>query len=127
VVNDALLAFRDIEIFPWHLEVTIEARELAEQGMPTPEESRLLFDIADEIEGEVVGHNALFLARSTWNGLRQLLFQVHDPEVAHAALQTLLSSKEHERPWEYRMHHDPTWSDAGYVFKLFPLASGPDA
>ncbi|MGY3265557.1 DUF695 domain-containing protein [Lysobacter sp. HA35] len=126
-VNDALLAFRHIEIFPWHLEVTIEAHELADQGMPTPEESHLLFEIADEIEAEVVGYNALFLARSTWNGLRQLLFQVHDPEVAHQALQALLNSRKHERPWEYRMHHDPSWTDAGYVFKLFPLASRPGA
>jgi hypothetical protein len=126
-VNDALLAFRHVEIFPWHLEVTIEARELAERGMPTPEESAVLFDIADEIESTVVGYNALFLARSTWNGVRQLLFQVHDPDVAHEALQALLESKDHERPWAYRMDHDPTWSGAGHVFRLFPLAGGPDA
>lgn len=126
-VNDALLAFEHAQVFPWHLEVTIHARELGENGMPTPEESEALTALGDRIETLIEGRNALFLARSTWNGLRQLLFQVHDPEIADAALRTLLDSGPQPRPWEYRMHADPEWTEAGHVFKLFPLASGHDA
>jgi len=134
VVNDALLTFAHAEIFPWYLRVTLEARELIENGMPSEPESKLLFTIGDEIEGVVLsgltehgGANALFLARSTWNELRELRFQVHNPEITHAALQELLSGKSWERQWNYEMFSDPKWECAGYVFQLFPLAHGPDA
>jgi hypothetical protein len=134
VVNDALLAFAHAEIFPWYLRVTLEARELIENGMPSEPESKLLFTIGDEIEGVVLsgrtehgGANALFLARSTWNELRELRFQVHNPEIAHAALQELLNGKSWERQWDYEMFADPKWERAGYVFQLFPLAHGRDA
>lgn len=127
VVNDALLAFQHHEIFPWHLEVNIQAEHLADKGMPTPEESQLLFEIGDKIESAIEGRNSLFLARSTWDGLRQLSFRVHDPELANDTLQSLLADKPYTRFWEYRMHHDPEWQEAGYIFRLFPLANGPDA
>jgi hypothetical protein len=127
VVNDALLAFQHTDIFPWHLEVTIQAEELAGEGMPTPEESKLLFEIGDKIESAIEGKNALFLARGTWDGLRQLSFRVHDPEQANDALKSLLANKPHARFWEYRMRSDSEWLEAGYIFKLFPLASGEDA
>lgn len=127
VVNDALLSFQHPEIFPWHLEVNTQAEELAQKGMPTQEESKLLFEIGDKIESAIEGRNALFLARSTWGGLRQLSFRVHDPELANDTLQSLLADKPHTRFWEFRMHHDPEWHEAGCIFKLFPLANGTDA
>jgi hypothetical protein len=134
VVNDALLSFAHADIFPWYLRITLEARELIENGMPSEPESKLLVEIGDEIEAVVLsgltahgGANALFLARSTWNELRELRFQVHDPEIAHVALQKLLSGNEWERQWEYEMLADPKWERAGYVFQLFPLARGRDA
>ena len=134
VVNDALLSFAHAGIFPWYLKVTLEARELIENGMPSEPESKLLFRIGDEIEAVVLSgrtdrgaENALFLARSTWNELRELRFQVHDPEIAHTSLQELLKGRKWERPWNYEMFSDPTWERAGYVFQLFPLARGRDA
>jgi hypothetical protein len=131
VVNDALLAFAHAEIFPWHLKVTLAARELIENGMPFEPESKLLFEIGDQIEAAVLagrtnhgGVNALFLARSTWNELRELRYQVHDPKIAHSALQALLNGRTWERPWEYEMEHDGEWEKAGHVFQLFPQAHG---
>jgi hypothetical protein len=54
--------------------------------MPTPEENKLLFAMGDRIEEIVLGgrtsfgaRNAMFLARSTWNELRELYYYVHDP------------------------------------------------
>jgi hypothetical protein len=134
VVNDALLAFPHIDLFPWHLSITLEARDLVDNGMPSPEESELLFAIGDEIERTVAegrtGHgaqNAIFLARSTWDGWRELVFVVHDPEVAHASLQKLLESRDWDRPWEYRMAADSEWEKAAFIFQLFPQAKGADA
>ena len=127
VVNEALLGFQHTKVFPWHLEVTIEANDLAEQGMPTPDESAVLFELGDRIEGAVLGRNALFMARSTWNGIRQLLFRVHDPEITHAALQAILAEQPPIREWRYRMEQDREWALAGPIFKLFPLAKGNNA
>lgn len=134
VVNDALLSFPHCEIFGWHLCVTLEAKQLIENGMPSQEESALLFEIGDEIEQVVLagrtendGENALFLARSTWNEQLELLFQVHNPEIAHAALQSLLSGRHWPRGWDYRIEQDFEWSNAAYVFQLFPQANGSDA
>ena len=127
VVNDALLGFQHIEVFAWHLEITIDAKFLAENGMPTTEESATLFDVGDRIEKEIIGDNALFLSRSTWNGIRVLSFRIYDPEVAHAVLQRLLAEKPIIREWAYCMEQDIEWKLAAYIFKLFPLAKGFDA
>jgi hypothetical protein len=134
VVNDALLTFEHTDIFPWYLNITIDAHDLAENGLPTEDESRLLFEIGDVIEDAILGgrtehdgKNALFLARSTWNGMRELRYQVHDPEIADKALRLLLDDREWERPWGYEMKGDETWESAGIVFQLFPMANGCDA
>ena len=102
--------------------------------MPSPDESKLLFELGDEIEDAVVGgrtkhnaQNALFLARSTWNATRELRYQVHDPEVTHAALQTLLTRKKWPRPWDYEMTHEPEWTTAAALFELLTTASPGDA
>lgn len=127
VVNDALRTFQHRDVFPWHLRITIEAKDLIENGMPSPDESKLLFAIGDEIEEAVLAgrtehdsRNAVFLARSTWNGIRELDYQVHNPKITHQVLQQLLSSKKCERPWEYRMQADADWHVAQKMFQLFP-------
>ena len=134
VVNDALLSFPHTAIFGWQLCVQLQARELVENGMPSKDESALLFEIGDEIEHAVLlgrtknnGENALFLARSTWNERRELLFQVHNPEITHAALQSLLKSRTWRRDWDYRMEQDMEWSNPANIFQLFPRANGSDA
>ncbi len=119
VANGALLHFQHLDIFPWHLVVTIHADSLAEKGMPNADESALLFDIGDRIEHAIVGWNALFLSRVTWNGLRLLTYRVHDPDVAEKALNRLLEDEWH-RQWEFRMEHDPDGDLAAPYFRLFP-------
>lgn len=130
-VNSALLGFAHVDLFRWHLCITLEARELIDNGMPSPDESALLFRLGDEIEEIVLGGrtgngavNALFLARSTWNGGRELIYRVHDPEIAHHALQLALTRQQWEREWDYRMEDDAEWEKAGYIFQLFPQSHG---
>lgn len=129
IVNEALLGFAHRDIFEWHLSIVLEAADLIENGMPAPAESELLFRIGDEIEALVLAGrteqgaaNALFLARSTWNGVRELGYYVHDPEIAHQALQTLMTSREWERQWDYRMKSDPDWEEASFILQLFAPA-----
>jgi len=128
VVNAKLQDFAHRDLFPWHLSVLITPIVLAEQGMPTREEGVVLGAVGDEIEAAVTGdRNALFLARATWNGRRQLLFQVHDPKVADGALQQLISRGSQQREWEFLMEHDASWSSAEPYLSLFVSADGADA
>lgn len=114
------------EICPWHLRITMFAEHVIDNGMPAPEESKLLFRVADRIEREVLkvttdrgAVDALFLARSTWNESRELYFRVHDPEPIDAALRKMVKRKTwYGRGWDYEMTHDPDWEKAGYVFQV---------
>ena len=134
VVNDALLKFEHRDLFAWSLRIRLEAEVLADQGMPTPDESAHLFEVGDVIEANLLGtrtalgaRNALFLARSTWNGLRELYYQIHDPDIADAVLKQMIATHDGSRQWEYRMSHDAQWTEAGWIFRLFPLANGFDS
>jgi hypothetical protein len=133
-VNDALLSFQCSRIFRWHLSVTIDATDVTEDRLPSKNEMDLLYMIGDEIADVVLGgrtehnsNNAMILATSAWDATREVMFQVYDPEIAHAALQTLLHGKGWPRRWNYRMDDDPDWSNAASIFKLFPMAKGNDA
>jgi hypothetical protein len=127
-VNAALREFKHRDLFPWHLSVLITPQALAEQGMPTGEECLVLDAVDDEIEAVVTGdRNAFFLARETWNGRRQLLFRVHDPEVADRFLQQLISRGSQQREWEFLMEYDAYWSFAAPYLSLFTSARGTGA
>ena len=126
IVNQSLLSFPHSEIFAWRLSLSIEAAELADNGMPTPEESAFLSAMSERFEDTVLGGltptgavNALFLARSTWNGWRDIHFYVHNPEIAHLALQALLNTGYEDRPWSYSMEEDADWSLGGQFFQFF--------
>jgi uncharacterized Zn finger protein (UPF0148 family) len=133
VVNETLLSFQWTQVFQWHLHLRIEVEKVAERGMPTAEESSVLFEVGDRIEQVVMdgrtekgASNALFLARSTWNGLRELHFRIHDPELTEQALKDLIASGSHRRQWHYQMTDDPDWTEASRIFQLFPTANGLD-
>ena len=63
VANDALLAFPHPELFPWHLRVRLEVEEIVQNGMPSPAESKLLFeriaDLSDRIYQADAAHEKL--------------------------------------------------------------------
>jgi hypothetical protein len=124
VLNDALERFKHRDIFPWHLTITIEATRLAKNGMPTKAEASILDDLGDKIDDALAAcrteHgsiNALFLARITWNGQRELVYRVHDPKLVDAELKKRIALPTvRERNCE--MHSDEEWVDAEFVSEL---------
>ena len=124
VVNAALKEFPHRDVFPWHLSVVIEATELANRGMPTRPEYLVLDALGDLIDDTVLEtRNAILLARETWNGQRELLYRVNDPEVAAQALQTLIDRGGQSREWEFRMVGDIDWAHAAPYLSLFESAT----
>jgi uncharacterized protein DUF695 len=129
IVNQALLDFPHRKVFPWHLKITIEAKAVAENGMPTAREVGILERVCDKLESAILrgrneygANNAIFLARSTGNGLRELMFQVHGPEVTHSTLQLRLKNRRPVREWAYEMFYDARWKDAVGYFKVLKKA-----
>lgn len=126
-VNSPLRGFKHKKIFPWYLSVLIDAKEVHANGLPTTAENEAaLSEFGAEIESGIASgitqygaQNALSVARSTWKGSKELVYAVHDPDVAHAALQALLEGREWSRPWSYEMEHDPKWGNANLLLKLF--------
>jgi hypothetical protein len=124
-VNKALVDFQPKEVFGWHLAIVIENNESLTNGQPTPEEKAVIdkfcLDIADLVK---VDNNAMFLARSMWNGCYQLFFRIYDPEVADAILQKLINEDNNPREFQYHMEHDKEWKFAGNYLKPFMNTEG---
>jgi hypothetical protein len=119
VVNSALRVSTARSSFSWHLEVSIDCRELALHGMPNERESKVLHELEDLITPLVeAGNNAVFLARITWDGKRELKFRVHDPELAFETLQELSSRPDQVREWRFEINEDPRWDLAAPELQL---------
>ncbi len=95
--------------------------------MPQPDEQEVLYAIGDEITAALVdartGHdapNVLYLARSTCGGVRELVFRVHDAEIANRVLRDRIKSRTWERAWEFRMEADREWEQAAPFFAIYP-------
>lgn len=124
VINDALEGFEHRDIFPWHLTITIEAIRLAKNGMPTKAEATLLDDLGDKLEESLAASttehgatNILFLARVTCGGKRELVYRVHNPEIADNELKRQIARRV-EREWSYEMCSDEEWGEAEFASEL---------
>ncbi|MBT8401199.1 MAG: DUF695 domain-containing protein [Rhodothermia bacterium] len=118
VVNSALADFSAQEVFRWHLSIMIRFADLIEDGMPSQAERDLVDPYADLLDTRLKSSpekpNALFLARITWNGTRELTYRVYGPEAANGILQEAIASQDSPRPFDFRMDDDPGWKLANW-------------
>ena len=63
--------------------------------------------------------NALFLARITWNGTLEAIWQVNDPEIVHKYLQNIIAEKSYPREMDYRIEYDAKWENVSYYTQDF--------
>ena len=125
VVNTALRAYPHRDFFAWHLCILITCELLGENGMPTAQEVEALEHLEDEISDRLhTNDNAVFLARETCRGMRELSFRVRNPEVADACLENLALAAAPRRQWEYRIERDPEWALAKPVLALIERTPG---
>ena len=113
VVNSALREFEPKAVFAWHLSLMIQLEELVDNGMPSRAEQEVVDLFGDSLDAEFKGTpekpNALFLARITWDGTRELIYRVYDPGPPHDFLTRMMAEKSHPRPFDYRIDNDPEW------------------
>jgi len=115
VVNQSLDNFEPKTVFAWHLSIVIDCKNLANNGMPTPNEKDILDRISKHFDENIkVDSNALFLARITWNGAQELLYRVCNPEITNDFLVNISNSNKNIREFEFRIDHDRDWKLAEY-------------
>src|SRR5690606_8079643 len=111
VVNSALRDFEPKEVFAWHLSIMLDLEDLVDNGMPSENEVDVIDNYGDFLDDMIKGKNkekpnALFLARITWNGTRELIWRVYDPEIADKFLKDLIAEGNQVREFDYRMDND---------------------
>ena len=110
IVNQGLDAMRPREAAAWHLSIVIEMKDVIVAGLPSAEEQQTLVALREQLESLVLANNnGAVLASRTWNGTRQYIYRLRDPEPAHTALGTFIAQGDTLRAFEYCIEHDPTW------------------
>lgn len=113
-INEQLAAFEPKIVFAWHLSCVLRFEDLVGNGMPSRAECQVIEPFCDVLDSTFKGDdpekpNALFLARITWNGTRELVYRVYQPEPIHQALTQFIEAEFHPRHFDYRIAHDPDW------------------
>jgi len=114
-VNCALKGFEPKIAFSWHLSLLINCVDLIGNCLPSPAEQQVLYGFEDKLDQLIkAGQNALFLARVTHDGQRELIWRVRDPESANDIVQGILRTKDYPREFDYRMEEDTQWEKAAW-------------
>lgn len=110
IVNRALAGFKPRSALAWQLSIIIQMEDALPIGLPTQEEQAVLGRLGEDFRTNLQADgNAALLASITWNGTRQIVFRVRDPEVANAYLTSVIGG-DPVRPFEYRMEEDQSWA-----------------
>ena len=115
VINSNLKNFEPKEVFSWHCSIMIHFENLIDNGMPSLEDKNLVEEFEDWLDIEIKGEskkkpNALFLGRITWNGTRELIWRIFNPEITNELLQGIIENNDNNiLPFDYRIDPDKHW------------------
>ena len=123
VVNTSLRDFKNRDVFGWTCNLTIEYKDLANNGMPSQEEYNLVVNWVTQLDSVIKGDpkhpNALFLARETFDGMMDVYWQVYDPEPVHQYLQSIIQGEKYLRELDYRIEKDIQWKKVARFLQDF--------
>ncbi len=124
VVNTGLRKFKHKELYGWTCSLVIKFKDTAMNGMPTTDESNYVYNYIEGldriIKGDAPEPNALYLARITWNGTCEVIWQVKDPKVVHEYLGSIIKTETYPRELDYRIEHDEKWEKVSVYYKIKP-------
>ena len=93
-------------------------------GMPTTDESNFVYDYIEGldkiIKSDATQPNALYLARITWNGTYEVIWQVKDPKVVHEYLGSIINTETYPRELDYRIEFDEKWEKVSVYNNIKP-------
>ncbi|MCQ2256884.1 MAG: DUF695 domain-containing protein [Bacteroidaceae bacterium] len=124
VANSSLRKFKSKNVFGWTCSLVIDFKETAENNMPTKEEFDFVLNYFEQLDSVIRGDknhpNALFLARVTWNGTFEAIWQVNNPEIVSQYLQSIIDDKTYPREMDYRIEKDSKWKKVKWYLQKFP-------
>ena len=124
VVNTSLRKFKHKKLYGWTCSLVIKFKETAMNGMPTTDESNFVYDYIEGldkiIKGDATQPNALYLARITWNGTCEVIWQVKDPKVVHEYLGSIINTETYPRELDYRIEFDEKWEKVSVYNNIKP-------
>ncbi len=124
-INSALKNFDHKAIFPWHLSLIIVCTDINEEKMPIKSEHEVLRKFEEPLGNALQSNgNAVFLASVTKNGYRELIWRVHQPELANDYLLGIINHESHPRPFDFTLEQDDGWYKAEWHFNM--LNKTPD-
>lgn len=114
-VNNCLKNLTGNRELKWHLSVLIQCSNVTNRGLPSKNEQKVLYEIEATLDPYIKADNGgVFLACVTHNALRELIWRVRNPEEANAAMQHIIQSRTTQRPLNYRIDDDPSWTRAAW-------------
>ena len=123
VVNTSLRKFKPKDVFGWSCSLVMNYKDLAENGMPTSEESEFVYQYLEGLSKQIIGDpshpNALYLARVTWNGTCEVIWQVNNPEPVNEFLKGIIDSETYPREFNYKMEYDAKWNNVSWYLQKF--------
>ncbi len=122
VINASLANFEHKKSFEWNCSLIVKCKEVVENGMPSPAEMEILDRFEDEITQGLVGSGALpcalFFARITHNGTRQLIWKVQTPKQAYEYLKSVMEADKYPRDFEFEIERDINWQMTEFLAEM---------
>lgn len=123
VINSGLRHFKERSVFGWTCQIVVYFNELADNGMPTHEESTLVLNFFDKLNALIKGNenhpNALFVSRCTNDGALNAIWQVNDPKITEHQLQNIIDNKQYPREFDYKIEYDEDWKGIDWFLQDF--------
>lgn len=123
VINSNLRFFKEKSVFGWTCQIVVYFNELADNGMPTHEESTIVLDFFDKLNALIKGDeshpNALFLSRCINDGALNAIWQVNDPKITNQQLQNIIDNKSYPRDFDFRIEYDGDWMGVDWFLQDF--------
>ena len=114
-INLALRDYEQKQATPWLLSISTPLTYPSDRGLPSKQEAAALNSWETVVELEIAVVSFVFVGRVTWNGNRELLYYVKEPEVPVQRLQTLIDSRS-TRPFAFRCEKDEAWLKVSIYF-----------
>lgn len=95
---------------PWLLNLTVKMEKDNGTGGPTPEEGKILDEFEDILSEKFRTLTRVhWVGRLTYDGVRDLMWQIDNPEPIHAYLQEMIEQVDNLRHFEYGILQNPQW------------------
>jgi len=122
MVDTGLRGYTEKSSLPWLLSLSTPLVNPTSDGLPTRAEANNLNEWEDAVEqGLKAGGRLVFVGRVTWNGHRELLYYVAQPEACTKKLQELID-RHAWRPFAFRCERDDKWEGVSIWLNQSPMA-----